>query len=171
MTLTERIEALKRAQAQLPDVLADIAQTATLRAIEKAAELTPPTGDDLSGTHTRTGSMKSRWRADSKVDPSREGARLITVLENRAGESEGSENDTSYASYVNDGHRMDRHFVPGLYVDPDSGLLEYDPAAKVGLVVGTKTPYVPGLHMVDAAKEEYRRVLRVELQKLEEILK
>ena len=150
MTLQERVEGLKRAQAQLPDLLADIAQEATQRAVEKAAGLTPPTGGDLSGTNTRTGELKQHWAADSQIIPVRQGSDWVTILAN----------DKEYASYVDQGHRMDRHFVPGLYVNPESGLLEYDPAAKVGLIVGAKTPYVPGVYMVDAAKEEYERVLR-----------
>jgi len=149
MTLQERVEGLKRAQAQLPDLLADIAQEATQRAVEKAAGLTPPTGGDLSGTNTRTGELKQHWAADSEIIPVRQGADWVTILAN----------DKEYASYVDQGHRMDRHFVPGLYVNPESGLLEYDPAAKVGLIVGAKTPYVPGVYMVDAAKEEYRRAV------------
>ena len=76
-----------------------------------------------------------------------------------------------YAAYVNYGHRLDRHFVPGLYVNESSGLLEYDPGAKVGIVVGTKTTYVEGLHMVDAAREEYSRVLKSEMEKIKELLK
>ena len=52
-------------------------------------------------------------------------------------------NTMDYASYVDQGHRMDRHFVPGLYVNPESGLLEYDPTAKVGLVVGTMQATTP----------------------------
>ena len=75
-----------------------------------------------------------------------------------------------YSSYVNDGHRMDRHFVPGLYVNEESGLLEYDPQERAGIVVGTKTSYVPGVFMVDGANEEYRRVLRQELADIGEIL-
>ena len=67
-------------------------------------------------------------------------------------------NDMEYASYVNDGHRMDRHFVPGLYVD-ENGQLNYDPAAKVGLVVGTKTTYVKGEFMVDKGKDAYQKAL------------
>ena len=150
MTLQERVEGLKRAQAQLPDLLADIAQEATQRAVEKAAGLTPPTGGDLSGTNTRTGELKQHWAADSEIIPVRQGSDWVTILAN----------DKEYASYVDQGHRMDRHFVPGLYVNPESGLLEYDPAAKVGLIVGAKTPYVPGVYMVDAAKEEYRRAVQ-----------
>lgn len=160
MTLQERVEGLKRAQAQLPDLLADIAQEATQRAVEKAAGLTPPTGGDLSGTNTRTGELKQHWAADSEIIPVRQGSDWVTILAN----------DKEYASYVDQGHRMDRHFVPGLYVNPESGLLEYDPAAKVGLIVGAKTPYVPGVYMVDAAKEEYRRAVQKGSCRLEGLL-
>ena len=160
MTLQERVEGLKRAQAQLPDLLADIAQEATQRAVEKAAGLTPPTGGDLSGTNTRTGELKQHWAADSEIIPVRQGSDWVTILAN----------DKEYASYVDQGHRMDRHFVPGLYVNPESGLLEYDPAAKVGLIVGAKTPYVPGVYMVDAAKEEYRRAVEEGSCRLEGLL-
>ena len=160
MTLQERVEGLKRAQAQMPDLLADIAQEATQRAVEKAAGLTPPTGGDLSGTNTRTGELKQHWAADSEIIPVRQGSDWVTILAN----------DKEYASYVDQGHRMDRHFVPGLYVNPESGLLEYDPAAKVGLIVGAKTPYVPGVYMVDAAKEEYRRAVQEGSCRLEGLL-
>ena len=51
---------------------------------------------------------------------------------------------------------------------------EYDPKAAgdrtVGIVVGTKTFYVPGKFIVDAAKEEYSKALREELRKLEDLL-
>lgn len=59
---------------------------------------------------------------------------------------------------------MDKHFVPGLYVD-ESGQLNYDPAAKTGLVVGTKTKYVKGEFMVDKAKEAYEKAVLTELDK------
>ena len=74
-------------------------------------------------------------------------------------------NNAEYASYVNNGHRMKRHFVPGLYINPESGLLEYDPSAKVGIVVGTKTRYVKGEFMVDKAKKAYQEALLDELDK------
>ena len=164
MTLMERMEELKRAQAQMPDILADIAKTATLRAVKKATELTPPTGGDLSGTNTRTGELKQHWATDSKTEPMggalSGGTTFVTILAN----------DKEYVSYVDEGHRMDRHFVPGLYINPESGLLEYDPAAEVGLVVGTQTTYVPGLHMVDAAKEEYHRAAQEGFRRLEALL-
>ena len=64
---------------------------------------------------------------------------------------------------------MDRHFVPGLYINPHNGMLEYDPGADVGIVVGTRTPYVPGLFMVDQAEQVYHEVLRQELADLGEV--
>lgn len=159
VTLQERIWQLKEARPLIERRIASACEDATLRAVEKAADMTPPTGD-LSGTHTRTGEMKQNWAASSAVVPVKKGGRYETVLAN----------NMEYASYVNDGHRMDRHFVPGLYVNEESGLLEYDPQKKTGLIVGTKTSYVPGVFMTDAAREEYQRVLRQELADIGEIL-
>ena len=65
-------------------------------------------------------------------------------------------NEMEYASYVNNGHRMDRHFVPGLYID-ENGELSRDLEGDVGLVVGTKTKYVKGEFMTDKAKEAYEK--------------
>ena len=159
MTLEERIAQLQDAEARFPGELTAIAKGATIRAVEKATELTPPTMDDLSGTNTRSGEMKQHWATDSKTEPRIEGDNFVTELNN----------DKEYASYVNDGHRMDRHFVPGLYINPHNGMLEYDPSADVGIVVGTRTPYVPGLFMVDQAEQVYHEVLRQELADLGEV--
>ena len=57
-----------------------------------------------------------------------------------------------------------------LVINPGSGLLEFNPDGTGGIVVGTRTAYVPGLFMVDKAVEEYRRVLREELKGLEELM-
>ena len=72
-------------------------------------------------------------------------------------------NNMQYASYVNDGHRVDKHFVPGLIVN--GNLLERSPDGSGGIVVGTKTTYVPGKHMKEAAIGRYRSVVRSELEK------
>ena len=160
MTLEERIAQLRDADARFPGELSAIAKGATIRAVEKATELTPPTLDDLSGTNTRSGEMKQHWVSDSKVIPVRRGDTYVTELNN----------DKQYASYVNDGHRMDRHFVPGLVINPESGMLEYNPDGKGGIVVGTRTQYVEGLFMEEAAHEEYHRVVRVEADQLRRML-
>lgn len=161
MNLSDNVKRLQNIAAMLPGRLNDIAKTATERAVEKAAELTPPTQNDLRGTNTRTGEMKQHWATDSDTNPQKRGKDLVTRLAN------GKE----YASYVNDGHRMDRHFVPGLYINPYSGMLEYAPGADVGIVVGTKTAYVPGLFMVDEAKKVYQETVQTESAKLEEMFK
>lgn len=159
VNLQRRIQQLKKAQADLPEILYRTAKGATMRAIEAAKDATPPKRDSLKGTNTRTGELKAHWDTDSKLEPMggalSGGSTYVTVLAN----------DMEYASYVDQGHRMDRHFVPGLYVNPESGLLEYDPASKVGIVVGTKTKYVKGEFMVDKAKEAYEKAVLTELDK------
>lgn len=159
-TLELRVKQLQAAMPKLKDRITSACENATIRAVEKAAEMTPPTMDDLRGTNTRSGEMKQHWATDSKTTPEVSGNKHTTYLAN----------DKDYSSYVNDGHRMDRHFVPGLYINPSSGLLEYDPSAKVGIVVGTKTSYVPGIHMVDAAIETYRETLKSELADIGEVI-
>lgn len=136
-------------------ILRQAAKDATLRAVEMAADLTPPTADDLAGTNTRSGEMKQHWMTDSVVEPKGQGTHLVTILAN----------NMQYASYVNDGHDLKRHFVPGLYINPASGMLERNPDGTGGLIVGTKTTHVDGLFMADKAREEYGRVLKVELDK------
>jgi len=74
-------------------------------------------------------------------------------------------NNANYASYVNDGHRMDKHFVPHLTVEPSSGLLQIDMSKPGGMMVGTKTTYVEGLHMSDAGIEAYKHTVKVETEK------
>ncbi len=160
MTLEERIAQLQDVEARFPGELTAIAKGATIRAVEKAAELTPTTLDDLSGTNTRSGDMKQHWASDSKVTPVKRRDTYVTELNN----------DKQYASYVNDGHRMDRHFVPGLVINPESGMLEYNPNGKGGIVVGTKTKYVEGLFMEEAAHEEYHRIIRTEAARLRRAL-
>lgn len=157
VTLAQRIQQLKKAQADLPNILADVAKGATMRAIEAAQDATPPKAGTgrLPGTHTITGELKAHWATDSQTEPAVRGNRVETTLAN----------NMEYASYVDQGHRMDKHFVPGLYINPYSGQLEYDPAADVGIVVGTKTKYVKGEFMTDKGKEAYEKAVLAELGK------
>lgn len=157
MTLSERMRQLEAMQGKMENKLSSACEGAAMRAVEKAMELTPPKSGDMRGTNTHTGEMKQHWATDSKAKPTRSGNSYNSILAN----------NMDYSSYVNDGHRMDRHFVPGLYVNPGSGMLEYSPGADVGIIVGTKTAYVPGIFMVEAAKEEYSRTLKIELADLE----
>lgn len=159
LTLREYANQLNAKKPEVESKIMEACKNATIRAVEKAAELTPPTQNDLKGTNTRTGEMKQHWGSDSKIEPQKSGNSYITELNN----------NKDYASFVNDGHRMDRHFVPGLYINQYSGMLEYDPGANTGIVVGTKTSYVPGLYMVDEARKEYQRVLELELNDIGEV--
>lgn len=162
MTLEERMKQLRAVESGMPAVLSRAGRNAALRAIQKAAEETPPRMNDLRGTNTRSGELKQHWATDSRPDPVRRGDGYVSTLAN----------DLDYASYVNDGHRMDRHFVPGLYVNPYSKLLEYDPAAETGLVVGTKTLYVPGEFMTDKGREAYEKTVLEELdRRIQEVLR
>ena len=149
VSLQQRLQQLKKLQADLPNVMHAAARDATMRAIEATMDATPPKagGDRLSGVNTVTGELKAHWETDSTTNPKKIGGGYVTYLAN----------DMEYASYVNDGHRMDRHFVPGLYVA--GGQLNDDPTAKVGLVVGTKTTYVKGEFMVDKGKEAYQQAV------------
>lgn len=164
VSLQKRIQQLKKLQADLPSILGEAAEEATKRAVETATAATPPKegtgrGSAYSGTNTLTGELKAHWATDSRTQPVggglTGGSEYKTTLAN----------NMEYASYVNDGHRMDRHFVPGLYINPDSGLLEYDPAADVGIVVGTKTAYVKGEFMADKGIKEYQKTVRAILDK------
>ena len=168
LTLKERMQQLQKSRPEIQAKITEACKNATIRAVEKAAEMTPHTQGDLRGTNTRSGEMKQHWATDSKVNPIggalSGGKEFHTVLAN----------NKEYASYVNDGHRMDRHFVPGLYINPGSGMLEYDSdyaAGGGGIVVGTKTSYVPGIHMVDAAKKVYQDTLKSELEEIGEVFK
>ena len=155
VSLQRRIQELKKIQADLPEVLYRVQKEATLRAVEAAQAATPPkegTGrGPYIGTGTITGELKAHWATDSKTEPIggalSGGSTYVTILAN----------DLEYASYVDQGHRLDRHFVPGLYIDPESGLLSYDPERKTGIVVGTRTKYVKGEFMVDKAKAAYEQ--------------
>ena len=163
VTLRQRIAQLKKAlDTDLPEVLSETAKGATLRAIEAAQDATPPKAGTgrLGGTNTLTGELKAHWATDSRAEPERTGDGYKTELAN----------NMEYASYVDQGHRMDRHFVPGLYVD-ENGQLNYDPAADVGIVVGTKTKWVKGEFMADKGREAYEKTVLAELEKrVQEVL-
>lgn len=163
MTIEERVTQLKELSPRVQDMILNAIKSAGDRAVQRAADLTPPVGGDMDGTHTRSSGLKQHWESDSDTTPKKLGDTYTVLLAN----------DKDYASYVNDGHRMDRHFVPGLYINPRSGMLEHDtdPSVQTGIVVGTKTSYVPGLYMVERAKDTFHLVLEDKLDKVTEVLK
>lgn len=164
MDLRAELLKMKAVQKGLDNGLRDLAKRATIEAVRAATEATPPVKDDVRGVHTRTGALKQSWAKDSVLEPELKGDAWETTLAS----------NMPYASYVNDGHRMDKHYVPGLYVNPFSGELEYDSALRneIGIMVGTKTQYVKGLFMAEKGEEAFERFIDENgLQFLEDITK
>lgn len=149
--LARRLDELRKQAAKVTHNLDRIQEGATIAAVNKAQQATPPNGGaPLAGTNARSGQLAQAWVTDSKTKP----IKGVTVLAN----------NQQYASYVNDGHRMDKHFVPGLH--EVGGMLAYDANYDGGIVVGTKTQFVEGLYMKEQATDEYIRVCEFELNKI-----
>ncbi len=159
--MRKRIRELHQAGQNVPKILEEVAEGATIEAVRVATENTPPNGGAaIAGTNTRSGDMAQHWTLDSITEPMGGGPAFTTVLAN----------NMQYASYVNDGHRMDKHFVPGLVIN--GNLLEQDPDGEGGIMVGTKTSYVEGKYMKEKAIGRYRSVVRTELEKrVEEVFR
>ena len=153
----KRLEELRKAQQDFPKIIDEVAEVATIEAVRKARDNTPPNGNaPLAGTNMRTGAMAAAWEKDSITTPTHGKTVLV--------------NSQLYASYVNDGHRVDQHYVPGLY--PNGGLLERVDPNVGGIVVGTQTSYVKGLFMKEKAIGKYRStVYRMLSEKAREVLK
>lgn len=100
--LTAHIKDVEKRFPGMTQRIAAIAEGATARAVETAVELTPPNtfeDGEQRGINMISGEMAQHWATDSSI--SAVGAEFRTVLAN----------DKQYASYVNDGHRVDPHFV------------------------------------------------------------
>ena len=156
--LRKRIEELRKAGQNVPKILDEVAEGATIEAVRVAEENTPPNGGAaIAGTNTRSGEMAQSWATDSVTTPMggalSGGTTFMTVLAN----------NMQYSSYVNDGHRVYEHFVPGLIIN--GNMLEEDPGGKGGIMVGTKTTYVKGKYMKEKAIKRYRKVVKTELNK------
>lgn len=147
--MRKRLAELRKAGEDVPKIIDEVAHDATVEAINVAEQNTPPNVGGIKGTGTRTGAMQKHWKIDSVTSP----INGQTVLGNAM----------QYASYVNDGHRMDKHFVPHLFVN--GGLIERLDSYDGGLIVGTKTTYVRGYYMKEKAIGAYRALVRKELEK------
>lgn len=153
--MRKRLEELHKAGQEVPKIMMEVAEGATIEAVRVATENTPPNGGAaISGTGTRSGELAQHWETDSQTAPAHTNGSVRTLLAN----------NMMYASYVNDGHRMDKHFVPGLAIN--GGMLEWLPEGMAGgIMVGVKTTYVKGLYMKQKATGRYRNVVRMELDK------
>lgn len=144
---------LQKAGVKVRELVIDAAKTGTMAAVETAAEHTPPNGGaPIKGVNTRTGELAQSWATDSQTTPTVSGDTISTALCN----------NKQYASYVNDGHRMDKHFTT--HVAIENGMLVGKPDGTGGLMVGTKTSYIPGLYMKEKATGKYKTTVRYMLQ-------
>ncbi len=165
ITLAQLERKLQQLQADLPRILEQTAKLATMKAVEAAAEATPPkagTGrGGYIGKNMLTGELKDAWNKDSIKEPIKVGNSYITILGN----------NQEYASYVENGHVLNKHFVPGLYIDED-GLLSRHLDGSGGLVVGTKTRWVKGEFMAEKGKRAYQQAVESLLRKeIERVLR
>lgn len=156
MTFKQYVAGLDQMGLRLRTQVMEAQRTATIAAVNKATERTAPNDGIPRGSNVVTGNMAQHWQKDSKVDPVDEGNRMTTELNC----------DAPYASYVNEGHWLYRHYVPGLYID-GNGLISKANVPGVGLIVAKDgKKWVPGRYMETDAIEEYRYVLKQELAKV-----
>ena len=148
-TIRKRLNKLRELGEDVPKIVDEVNTEAAIEAVRVATENTPPNAGRLMGTGTRTGQMAEHWTLDSETD-SKNGVAFLR-------------NNMQYASYVNDGHRMDEHFVPGLTVN--NGMVERIHAEDGGIMVGVRTKYVRGYYMKEKAIGKWRTVVRHELDK------
>ena len=147
------LKRLQKAGVKVREIMLEAAETATLAAVETATANTPPNGGaPIKGVNTRTGEMSQSWATDSQTTPTVSGETITTMLCN----------NKQYASYVNDGHRMDKHFTT--HVAIENGMLVGKPDGTGGLMVGTKTSYIPGLYMKEKATGKYKTTVRAMLK-------
>lgn len=117
---------------------------ACIEMVLRAKESTPPLNGEDRGKNTVTGDLAANWDYSYQIN---ENGAKVTIT-----------NNIQYASYVNDGHIMKKHFVPWLYIDGMGSIARHipQPGEKLfGLAVGTKTQEVKGYHMVEKAKERF----------------
>ena len=112
-----------------------------------------------------------RHGVETVIDPERDDSQFIEPVDEGTKMTTELNNSSPYASFVNHGHWLYRHFVPGLYID-GSGLLSRDLTGGHGLIVAKEgQKWVQGRYMEDKALAEYRKVLHAELSKVGDIWK
>ena len=102
--MRKRMAELRKAGENVPKIMAEVAEGATIEAVRVATEKTPPNDGTLAGTNMRSGQMAQHWATDSVTTPVVTSESVVTELNNHM----------QYASYVNDGHRVDAKIPPAL---------------------------------------------------------
>lgn len=103
----------------------------------------------MKRTPVDTGDLRKQWALSSIV---RTGAELtITIF-----------NPLEYASFVEYGHRMTKHFVPGEW---KGNRFIYNPDAETGVIMGVKTQWVEGKYMCTISMKEISDIIPKEWDK------
>jgi hypothetical protein len=160
--LSSKMEAIsknaKKVQKKLMAGIRQNARDACEIMQEVAREHTPHDGDGKRrGFNVINNSLQIAWHAE--FQPSQEPNEVGIVK---------LENAKSYASYVQKGHKVTKHFVPWLYKD-DLGTISYETDHNqplFGLVVGIKTPYVKPVDMIGPAHDAFSRAFAASNKKL-----
>lgn len=159
---------LEKVTSQLKNETRKNVKLACYEMVAEAKRCTPPHEGEERGKNTVTGNMARHWDSSYTIkDNDSIKVRLF--------------NNVQYASYVENGHRMKKHFVPWLYIDGTGTIARHQPAEAnkrskalswlfniffkqkrpdpgeplFGLVVGTKTKYVPPEHIVEKARKRF----------------
>lgn len=74
--MRKRLDELRRAGENVPKIMAEVAEGATIEAVRVAAEKTPPNDGTLAGTNMRSGQMAQHWATDSVTTPVVTGGRV-----------------------------------------------------------------------------------------------
>jgi len=145
-TMDKFIKELKAIPREFDRVVPKILDETVLVAETYAKDLTPAV----------TGDAKAKWQvAKSYKVANGFKARLY--------------NNSAYIGYINNGHRMESHFVPGEWV---GNKFEYNPFSKEGVLMGNKTKYVKGKFMLEKASGRAEKFLVNKANKeIEEIKK
>ena len=96
MTLEQMLNRTIVYHKEIDEKIREAMKVATEAAIKAAADATPPLGE----SNRTTGNVKKHWEEDSVTEAVKEGNVYKTVLAN----------NVPYASYVNDGHNLEKHY-------------------------------------------------------------
>lgn len=136
---------LEKVTSQLKNETRKNVKLACYEMVSEAKRCTPPHEGEERGKNTVTGNMARHW--DSSFNIQNETNIKVRLF-----------NNVQYASYVESGHKMTKHFVPWLYIDGTNTIARHQPVPGeplFGLVVGTKTKYVPPEHIVEKARKRF----------------
>lgn len=143
--MDEFIKELKKFPNEFDNISEELLNETTSVAEIYAKDLTP----------TVTGDAKAKWQT-KKAYKIKNGFRARLY------------NSSEHIIYINYGHRMSLHFVPGEWV---GNSFEYNPFSKDGVIMGTKTKYVKGKFMLEKASGKAEKYMVKEATKKIERLK